>query len=99
MKLFKCHAVMPSEARSRLARTYLVIAENWQRARARVLELEPKAEFITVPVEAPDAHLVDVQLIDEREYAALRSACGWNETQLRNDEEDGSAADPHRRDH
>jgi len=99
MKLFKCHAVMPSEARSRLARTYLVIAENWQRARARVLELEPKAEFITVPVEAPDAHLVDVQLIDEREYAALRSACGWNETQLRSDEEDGSAADPHRRDH
>jgi len=57
MKLFKCHAVMPSEARSRLARTYLVIAENWQRARGRVLELEPKAEFITVPVEAPDAHL------------------------------------------
>ena len=94
MKLFKCHAVMPSETRSRLVRTYVVIAETWQRARARVLELEPQAEFITVPVETQDARLVDVQLMDEREYAALRSACDCNEMRLRHGEEEGDKQGP-----
>ena len=57
MKLFKCHAVMPSVVGrgSYLVRTYVVIASTWQEARARVWNKEPRAEFVTMPGEVAEA--------------------------------------------
>ncbi len=84
MKLFKGHAVMSRESgvRSRLARTYVVMANTWQEARARIGDREPGAEFVTIPVEIAGALMVDVKLMSEREVADLRSACEWNEHQF-----------------
>ena len=86
MKLFKCHAVMTRawEACSYRVRTYVVIASTWQEAQARVRAQDPRAEFVTVPREARDALIIDDQLVSEREFADLRSACRWSESQLRN---------------
>ncbi len=84
MKLFKCHAVVSREegARSHLVRTYVTMASTWQEARARIRDQELCAEFVTIPVEISGALMIDVKLISEREFAALRSACEWNEDQL-----------------
>ncbi len=84
MTLFKCHAVVScgGGARSHLVRTYVTMASTWQEARACIRDQDPCAEFVTVPVEISGALMVDIKLISEREFAALRSACEWNEDQL-----------------
>lgn len=81
MKLFKCHAVMPlvGYERTHLVRTYVVIAEAWQEARARVWNQERDAAFVTMPREMPDLLMTEVSSISEPELADLRSACDWNE--------------------
>lgn len=84
MKLFKCHAVMPLVGRDRMhvVKTYVVAAESWATARARVRDEEPAAEFVTMPVEAPAALLAEFGSMSEREAADLRSACNWREEQM-----------------
>lgn len=81
MKLFKGHAVMSriGHEAAHVVRTYLVIAETWQEARARILEAAPCAEFVTVPREMPDVLLTDVSSVTGRELQDLRSACVWSE--------------------
>lgn len=83
MNLFKCRAVMPllAHERTHAVRTYLVVAESAEEARARLVAQRPGAEFVTIPVEAPDVLLVTVDAMDEREVADLRSACEWREKQ------------------
>ena len=85
MKLFKCHAIMPSVVGrgSYLVRTYVVIASTWQEARARVWNQEPRAEFVTMPGEVADALIINDEVMSEREFADLRAACKWSESQLR----------------
>jgi hypothetical protein len=85
MRLFKCYALMPNagEGRSHLVSTYVVIANAWQEARARIQSQEPRAEFVTIPVEVPHPLMVDARLMSEREYGDLRSACEWNEDRFR----------------
>ena len=80
MKLFRCHAVLPSVARdeTHVVRTYLTIARTWQEARLRVREEEPGAAFISMPSEAPDATMTQIWTITPTEFAALRLACEWN---------------------
>lgn len=89
MKLFKCHAVMPLVAHERThrVRTYLVIAHTWQEARARIWNQQQNAEFVTVPCEMPGMLMTEVSSMSESELADLRSACDWNESQLRNNHE------------
>ena len=81
MKLFKCRAVMPllAHEHTHLVKTYLVIAEGWEQARARVQGERPGAEFVTIPVETPDVLLVTLDSMSAREAADLRSACDWRE--------------------
>ena len=87
MKLFKGHAVMPrgEGTRSHLVRTYVVVASTWQEARARIRDREASADFVTVPVEIPNALIVDVKVMGEREFANLRSACEWKQDELSDD--------------
>jgi len=83
MKLFKCHAVIArADKRGYIIRTYMVIAHTWQEARARLWNIEERAEFITIPAETPDALMLDARLMTKREFADLRSACEWNERRL-----------------
>jgi len=85
MKLFKCHAIMPSVVGrgSYLVKTYVVIASTWQEARARVWNQEPRAEFVTMPGEVAEALIINDEVMSEREFADLRAACKWSESQLR----------------
>ena len=84
MKLFKCHVVLPLVAheRTHVVRTYVTAAQNWQEARTRVGEHEAAADFVTVPCEMPDALMINVSSMSQRELADLRSACDWNEGRL-----------------
>jgi hypothetical protein len=86
MKLFKCHAVLPLVAhdKTHAVRTYVIVAATWQEARLSIRGQEAGAEFITVPCEMPDALMIDVSSMSQRELADLRSACNWNEERLRN---------------
>jgi hypothetical protein len=83
MKLFKCHAVMPllAHEHTHVVRTYMVAADSWELARARVRDEEPGAEFVTVPVETSAVLLAEVTSLGEQEFADLRSACEWREKQ------------------
>ncbi len=85
MKLFKGHALIANavDAHSYLIRTYVAIASTWQEARAHIHNQEPRAEMVTIPVEASHPMLVDARVISEREFDDLRAACDWNENQLR----------------
>ena len=86
MKLFKCHAVMPSAGGGGggyLVRTYVVIASTWQEARARVWNQESRAEFVTMPGEVAEALIINDEVMSEREFADLRAACKWSESRLR----------------
>lgn len=87
MKLFKCHAVLPSTSRTdaHVVRTYMTIARTWQEARARIRAEEPGAEFISLPSESGDAVITQIWTITPHEFAGLRLACEWNEG-LRRDE-------------
>jgi hypothetical protein len=84
MKLFKCHAIMPlvGQDRMHVVKTYVVAAESWESARARVRDEEPGAEFVTMPVEEPAVLLAEFASMSEREVADLRSACNWREEQM-----------------
>jgi len=86
MKLFKCHAVLPLVAhdKTHAVRTYVIVAATWQEARLSVRGQEAGAEFITVPCEMPDALMINVSSMSQRELADLRSACNWNEDRLCN---------------
>jgi len=81
MKLFKCHAVMPlvGHERTHVVKTYVVAADTWERARARIREEEPGALLVTMPAETPAVLLANVTSMSEREFADLRSACKWHE--------------------
>jgi len=87
MRLFKCHAVLPSTGRSdtHVVRTYVTIAGTWQQARARVRDEEPGAEFVSLPVETTGTVMTQVWSITPHELAGLRLACEWNESQRRED--------------
>jgi len=84
MKLFKCHVVLPliAHERTHVVRTYVTTAQTWQEARTRVSEHEAAAEFVTVPCEMPDALMINVSSMSQRELADLRTACDWNEGRL-----------------
>jgi len=84
MKLFKSHAVLPlvGHEKAHAVRSYVTVAATWQEARLRVRGQEAGAEFITVPCEMPDALLINVSSMSQRELADLRSACEWNEERL-----------------
>jgi len=86
MKLFKCHAVRPLVAhdKTHAVRTYVIVAATWQEARLSVRGQEAGAEFITVPCEMPNALMINVSSMSQRELADLRSACNWNEDRLCN---------------
>jgi hypothetical protein len=96
MKMFQCRAVMPllAHERTHVVRTYLVVAADWEQARARVQGERPGAEFVTIPVEAPDVLLTALDSMDEREAADLRSACEWREKQVLGLAEPGPDAGP-----
>ncbi len=81
MKLFKCHAGMPLTAheRTHVVKTYLVVADGWESARARVSNEEPGAELVTIPTETSLLQLTAVNSMSKREFADLRSACSWRE--------------------
>lgn len=83
MKLFKCRAVMPllAHEHTHVVKTYVVVADCWEQARARVQGERPGAEFVTVPVETPDVLMVTLDSMSAREFADLRSACNWREQQ------------------
>lgn len=83
MKFFKCYAVMPlvGHERTHAVKTYVVVAESREGARALVLDEAPGAEFVTMPVETPAVLMVEVMWISEREFADLRTANGWREKQ------------------
>ncbi len=85
MKMFQCRAVMPllAHERTHVVRTYLVVADDWEQARARVQDEPPGAEFVTIPVETPDVLLLTLDSMDIREVADLRSACEWREQHAR----------------
>ena len=85
MRLYKCHAVLPSTGRdgTHVVRTYVTVAATWQQARARIHEEEPGAEFISLPSEATDVVITQVWSINAHELAGLRLACEWNESQRR----------------
>ena len=85
MKLYKCHAVLPSNGRdgTHVVRTYVTLAHTWQEARARIREEEPGADFISLPSETPDVVMTQVWSINSHELAGLRLACEWNESQRR----------------
>ena len=82
MKLFKCHAVMPLVGHEEMhaVTTYVVVAHTWQEARARVLQVVPGVEFVTVPSVMSDVLATGTAAISERELEDLRSACAWNES-------------------
>ena len=82
MKLFKCHAVLPLVGHEEMhaVTTYVVVAHTWQEARARVLQLVPGVEFVTVPSLMSDVLATGAATISERELEDLRSACQWNES-------------------
>lgn len=86
MKLFKCHAVLPPVAhdKTHAVRTYVIVAATWQEARLSVRGREAGAEFITVPCQMPDALMINVSSMSQRELADLRSASDWNEDRLGN---------------
>ena len=81
MKLFKAHAVMPRVAyeSTHVVRTYVVIAQTWQEARARIWAAAHGVEFVTIPGEVADVLMTDVASLSGRELADLRSACAWRE--------------------
>lgn len=85
MKLFKCHAVLPSSGHSEthIVRTYLTMAPTWREARSLVRDNEPEAEFISLPTETTGAMMTQVWSITTHELAGLRLACDWNEGQRR----------------
>ena len=85
MKLFKAHAVMPriGHEPTHVVRTYVVIAQTWQEARARIWTAEPGVEFVTVPGEVADVLMTDIASVSERELEDLRSACAWRENTSR----------------
>lgn len=87
MRLFKCHAVLPSTSRTdgHVVRTYMTIANTWQEARARIRDEEPGAEFISLPSETADAVMTQIWTIAPHELAGLRLACEWNESQRRSE--------------
>ncbi len=87
MRLYKCHAVLPSSGRAEehVVRTYVTIAASWQEARARIRQEEPGAEFISLPSETSDAVITKVWSINPHEFAGLRLACEWNESYRRAD--------------
>jgi hypothetical protein len=86
MKLFNGHAVLPRARHeaNHVVKTYVVIAQTWQEARARILATEPCLEFVTVPREVSDVLMTGVASVTGRELEELRSACAWNES-TRND--------------
>ena len=88
MKLYKCHAVLPSTGRdgTHVVRTYVTLAATWREARARIREEEAGAEFISLPSEATDVVLTQVWSINAHELAGLRLACEWNESQRRTEQ-------------
>jgi len=81
MNLYRCRAVMPLLAHepTHLVKTYLVVADSCEQARARVQDELPGAEFVTIPVAIPDVLLLAVDSMDEREAADLRAASVWRE--------------------
>ena len=83
MRLFKCHAVLPSAGRSdtHIVRTYLTMAATWQEARSFVRDEEPGAQFISLPSETTGVVMTQVWSITTHELAGLRLACDWNESQ------------------
>ncbi|MEO8739323.1 MAG: hypothetical protein ABI537_06425 [Casimicrobiaceae bacterium] len=87
MKLFQCHAVLPlvGHEEVHVVTHYAVIAHTWQEARARVVEAEPAAEFVSVPCAVSDVHATGTTSISARELEDLRSACAWNETEAINE--------------
>lgn len=88
MRLFKGSAVLaPGTERRFPVRVYVVVAADWQEARAIIGRREPDAHLVTVPVEVPQPLMLGAQSIDAREFVDLRAACAWNETRLRADGE------------
>ena len=88
MRLYKCHAVLPSTGRDdmHVVRTYVAVAATWQDARARIREEEPGAKFVSLPIETNGAVVTQVWSINAHELAGLRLACEWNESQRRDDD-------------
>ena len=82
MKLYKGHAVLPrvGHEATHVVKTYVVIAPTWHEARARILETEPRVEFVTVPREISDVLMTSEASVTGRELEDLRSACAWNES-------------------
>ena len=85
MRLYKCHAVLPSSGHgeTHVVRTYLTMAATWREARSLVRANEPEAEFVSLPSETTGAVLMQVWSITTHELAGLRLACDWNETMQR----------------